>query len=372
MLAAVARQLGGQQQPQEAVPPEAAGEPSGGEPEAAGPAAPDAVEAVGERIPRSQSEGSSGPPPAEEAAEGLAAGLAGGLGTPQRTGSMPAKVVWSGPPRHASRPRLPTKDREVEAAELAAASVAAERASLMQESTKGGRPPLPLPLSRDIERFSIRGTAQHHFRQKKTKGFLGIFGRRCASPSVHCGPLHDPESGLTAGWCLCTHRHLTSEELAAHTDACIDGPLLAETPKSLASQAIENFRNIQRWMDEPEARAAGSGVSGGSCAARPGGAGGAGAVGALAWGPEQIAAATQVLRRAAGAVALTDEIYCQLCKQTATNPSRARRCRGLGLLLLLACVQRPNDPEICASCIRMVSRMLQVRIDACPSPASQP
>ena len=72
------------------------------------------MEAVGERIPRSQSEGSDGPPPAEEAAEGLAAGLAGGLGTPQRTGSMPAKVVWSGPPRHASRPRLPTKDREVE------------------------------------------------------------------------------------------------------------------------------------------------------------------------------------------------------------------------------------------------------------------
>eukprot|EP01045_Picozoa_sp_COSAG04_P046833 COSAG04_NODE_17183_length_476_cov_1.198939_1_plen_90_part_01 len=90
---------------------------------------------------------------------------------------------------------------------------------------------------------------------------------------------------------MCAHRHLTSEELAAHTDACIDGPLLAETPKSLASQAVDNFRNIQRWMDEPEARAAGSGVSGG-CAARPGGVGGGGAAGALAWGAEQIAAAT--------------------------------------------------------------------------------
>ena len=178
MLAAVARQLGGQLQPHEAVPPEEGGEPSGGEPEAAGTAAPDAVEAVGERMARSQSEGSTGPPPAAEPSQGLATGL----GTPQRTGSMPAKVVWSGPPRHASRPRLPTahKDPEVETAELAAASVAAERASLMQESTKGVRPPLPLPLSRDIERFSIRGTAQHHFRQKKTKGFLGIFGRRCA------------------------------------------------------------------------------------------------------------------------------------------------------------------------------------------------
>ena len=190
MLAAVAQLLGGQLQPHEAVPPEEGGEPSGGEPEAAGTAAPDAVEAVGERMARSQSEGSTGPPPAAEPSQGLATGL----GTPQRTGSMPAKVVWSGPPRHASRPRLPTKDPEVETAELAAASVAAERASLMQESTKGVRPPLPLPLSRDIERFSIRGTAQHHFRQKKTKGFLGIFGRRSAHVSTahHRGPLHDP------------------------------------------------------------------------------------------------------------------------------------------------------------------------------------
>ena len=194
MLAAVARQLGGQLQPHEAVPPEEGGEPSGGEPEAAGP---NAVEAAGERMARSQSEGSTGPPPADEVPQGLATGL----GTPQRTGSMPAKVVWSGPPRHASRPRLPTahKDPEVETAELAAASVAAERASLMQESTKGVRPPLPLPLSRDIERFSIRGTAQHHFRQKKTKGFLGIFGRRSAHPApiaALCTTLSRPNSGM--------------------------------------------------------------------------------------------------------------------------------------------------------------------------------
>ncbi len=51
-------------------------------------------------------------------------------------------------------------------------------------------------------------------------------------------------------------------------------------------------------------------------------------------------------------------MYCQICKQTATNPSTLRRTRGLGLLLLLANVATPSEKEIRASTIRMTDRLL--------------
>ena len=82
----------------------------------------------------------------------------------------------------------------------------------------------------------------------------------------------------------------------------------------------------------------------------------------LSWGEDQFTAAGAVLRLATGAGVkfpqLIDEMYCQVCKQTATNPSMLRRTRGLGLLLLLANVATPAEQEIRASTIRMVDRLL--------------
>jgi hypothetical protein len=219
-----------------------------------------------------------------------------------------------------------------EAEMMAEAAKAAERATILNESRHGTAPPrprMPMALNRDIARFSVHANHKNHFRAKKTKGFMGIFGRR----------------------------HLTSEELASHTDRPIDQPLLVETPKGVSQEAVDHFRHVMTWMDElPTAGGAGGG----------GGSGGGKAAGevpaAPAWGVEQFAAAGFVLRLAAGAGAQTpqliDEMYCQICKQTATNPSTARRTRGLGLLLLLANVAMPADPEIRASTIRMTDRLL--------------
>ena len=241
-------------------------------------------------------------------------------------------------PAHHGPPPPPSPGNEIahgsevdDAALMAEGARAAERAAILTESRGGLAPPrprMPTALNSDILRFSVAANHTNHFRAKKTKGFMGIFGRR----------------------------HLTTEELAAHTDTPIDQPLLVGTPKSASKDAVDNFRNIMIWMDElpqPGGHAHKSG--GGRDLQQDGGA-------RLAWGVEQFTAAGAVLRLAKEAEMkfpqLIDEMYCQLCKQTATNPSPLRRTRGLGLLLLLANVAMPAEKEICKSTIRMTDRLL--------------
>ena len=220
-----------------------------------------------------------------------------------------------------------------DAAIMAEGARAAERAAILTESRSGVAPPrprMPTALNSDILRFSVAANHTNHFRAKKTKGFMGIFGRR----------------------------HLTTEELAAHTDTPIDQPLLVGTPKNASQDAVDNFRNIMIWMDElPQ--------PGGHTIHKSGGGRDLQQDGGhtrLAWGADQFAAAGAVLRLAMGAEVkfpqLIDEMYCQICKQTATNPSPLRRTRGLGLLLLLANVAMPCEKEIRASTIRMTDRLL--------------
>jgi hypothetical protein len=182
-------------------------------------------------------------------------------------------------------------------------------------------PRLPVKLQSEIARFSMASHAAIHFRAQKTKGFLGIFGRRL----------------------------LTNDEIAAHSSEMIEQPLLATTPKSLQRQAIDNFAQVMIWMDERRLH-----ESGGSMPSLSSSAAGLGPL-RPAWGPTQWEAAAAVLRLAVEhEVELTDEIYLQLVKQSFTNPSAPRRTRGLGLLLLLGCVTRPSE-AVCESLLATAS-----------------
>eukprot|EP01048_Picozoa_sp_COSAG05_P013352 COSAG05_NODE_1414_length_4943_cov_9.634806_3_plen_885_part_00 len=261
--------------------------------------------------------------------------------------------------QHTTSPDITSKTADVGAAARPAMAETPPprppRAATPTAVDTAASPRLPADLQSHIQQFSVDSYSTIHFKRRRTKGFLGIFGRRL----------------------------LSNEEIAAHSDEPLTKPLLESTPKAMREPAIANFRHVQCWMDE------------GSGGATPADRGACPAFGARQW-----EAAGLILRLAwedhtsrplivsnpaavavagdEGEAGVLDEIYVshsfghsrvahlaifvtpvdcrlarhpltthltpqlQVVKQSATNPCALRRARGFGLLCMLGCVALPS------------------------------
>lgn len=147
---------------------------------------------------------------------------------------------------------------------------------------------LPLTLQEEIGRFSVREYAVEHFNRHKK---WGLFGRK----------------------------YLTTEELSTHSKAKISTSLTKLADPGAAKLALRLYSHLQHFMgDDAEDRA-----------------------------PDAWQALVDILIIVEEHAMLIDEVYCQMIRQTSSNPNPSSLSLGWEALYAMCCIAATPSISLC-------------------------